>query len=65
VGGIVKLVAASFAERLPRSVTARLERICLEDRGEYLVDAPIAKLLAITRHFLVDDFALAGRRVTA
>jgi len=65
VGGKVKLVAARFVERLPASVTAPLERICLEDRGEYLVDAPVAELLAIGRRFLSEDFALAGRRVAA
>jgi cytosine/adenosine deaminase-related metal-dependent hydrolase len=65
VGGKVKLVAARFAGRLPASVTAPLERVCLEDRGEYLVDAPVAEMLAITRRFLPEDFTLAGRRVAA
>ncbi|MGA7415542.1 MAG: amidohydrolase family protein [Bryobacteraceae bacterium] len=65
VGGKVKLVAARFAERLPASITAPLERICLEGRGEYLVDAPVAELLAISRRFLLEGIALAGRRVAA
>lgn len=65
VGGVVKLVATSLAERLPESATARLERIFLEGRGEYLVDAPVAELIATTRRFLPKDFLLAGRRIAA
>jgi cytosine/adenosine deaminase-related metal-dependent hydrolase len=65
VGGKVKLVAARFADRLPASITASLERICLEERDEYLVDAPVAELLAISRRFLPEGIALAGRRVAA
>lgn len=65
VGGKVKLVTARFAGRLPASITAPLERICLEGRGEYLVDAPVAEMLAISRSFLPEGVALAGRRVAA
>ena len=66
VGGNVKLVAARFAGRLPAaSITAPLERIRLEGRGEYLVAAPVAELLAISRRFLPEGIALAGRRVAA
>ncbi len=65
VGGNVKLVAARFADRLPASITAPLERIRLEGRGEYLVAAPVAELLAISRRFLPEGIALAGRRVAA
>ena len=65
LGGKVKLVAAGFVHRLPQKLTRPLKRIWLEQRGEYLVDAPVAELLAITKRFLGDDFALAGRRVAA
>jgi cytosine/adenosine deaminase-related metal-dependent hydrolase len=65
VGGKVKLVAANFTERLPASVTAILERISLEGRGEYLVDAPVAEILAISSRFLPEGIALSGRRVAA
>jgi cytosine/adenosine deaminase-related metal-dependent hydrolase len=65
VGGKVKLVAARFADRLPASITAPLERIRLEGRGEYLVDATVTDLLAITRCFLPEGITLAGRKVAA
>ena len=65
VGGRIKLVSASFAGRLPGSLTARLERISVEVRGDYLVDAPIAGLVSTTRYILGEEFKLAGRRVSA
>jgi cytosine/adenosine deaminase-related metal-dependent hydrolase len=65
IGGKVRLVAARFADRLPAKITAPLERICLEGREEYLVDARVTELLAISNCFLPDGVALAGRRVAA
>lgn len=65
VGGRIKLVSAAFAERLPGNLTARLGRIHVESRGEYLVDAPIAGLISTTRYILGNEFKLAGRKVAA
>ncbi len=65
LGGKVKLVAARFAHRLPTGITALLERICLEGRDEYLVDAPVAELLTISKRFLPEGLALAGRGIAA
>lgn len=63
VGGKVKLVSPSLAERLPAPARRGLQPIELEDRGRFLVAADVATHHRRAARILGDGFRLAGKRV--
>jgi cytosine/adenosine deaminase-related metal-dependent hydrolase len=62
-GGRIQLVSTNLAERMDPLITRNFQKIALEGRGAWLVNANISRLRAATEAALGPDFQLAGRRV--
>lgn len=59
VRGRLRLVSEKFAAVAPDS----FEPLAVTGRGQFLVDAPVRKMVQLTAARLGDDFRLSGRRV--
>jgi cytosine/adenosine deaminase-related metal-dependent hydrolase len=62
-GGRIQLVSTNLAERIDCALTRNFQRLELEGRGAWLVNANISGLRAATEAALGPDFQLAGRTV--
>ncbi len=63
--GRIKLVATEFAHRLPTSLLDSLQSIQVENRGRYLVAAPVSALLNGATAALEPPLRLAGKAIAA
>jgi cytosine/adenosine deaminase-related metal-dependent hydrolase len=63
LGGKIQLVSQSLAPRIDPMLTRHLQKIELEGRGAWLVNADVSLLRAATEAVLGRDFQLAGRPV--
>jgi cytosine/adenosine deaminase-related metal-dependent hydrolase len=63
LGGRIQLVSTNLSERMDPLLPRNFQKIALEGRGAWLVNANISWLLAATEAVLGPDFQLAGRRV--
>jgi cytosine/adenosine deaminase-related metal-dependent hydrolase len=63
LGGRIQLVSQTLAARLDAKLTRHLQRIELEGRGAWLVNADVSRLRDATEAVLGRDFQLAGRPV--
>jgi cytosine/adenosine deaminase-related metal-dependent hydrolase len=63
LGGKIQLVSANLASRIDPALSRHLQRIELEGRGPWLVNADVSRLHAATEAVLGRDFRLAGRTV--
>ncbi|MGA2878221.1 MAG: amidohydrolase family protein [Bryobacteraceae bacterium] len=65
LGGRIQLVSIDLAARIDSVLTRHLQKIELEGRGAWLVNANVSSLRAATEGVLGPKFELAGRRVRA
>jgi cytosine/adenosine deaminase-related metal-dependent hydrolase len=65
LAGRIQLVSEDLAARMDPLLTRHLQRIELEGRGAWLVNANVSLLRAATEAVLGPDFQLAGRPVRA
>jgi cytosine/adenosine deaminase-related metal-dependent hydrolase len=65
LGGRIQLVSTNLAALIDPLLTRHLEKVELEGRGAWLVNANVSLLRAATEAVLGPDFQLAGRRVRA
>ena len=65
LGGRIQLVSADLAERIDPMFTRNLQKVELDGRGAWLVNANISRLRAATEAVLGPNFQLAGRPVRA
>ncbi|MCU1263576.1 MAG: amidohydrolase [Bryobacterales bacterium] len=65
IGGKIKLISQRLLRLLPRMCRSGLQSISLTGRGDYMVDARIARLHAVTAQILGAKFFLAGREVSS
>jgi hypothetical protein len=65
LGGKIQLVSIDLAARIDPVLTRHLQKIELEGRGAWLVNANVSSLRAATEGVLGPKFELAGRRVRA
>jgi hypothetical protein len=63
LGGRIQLVSQTLATRFDAKLTRHLQRIELEGRGAWLVNADVSGLRDATEAVLGRDFQLAGRPV--
>jgi cytosine/adenosine deaminase-related metal-dependent hydrolase len=65
LGGKIQLVSKTLAARMDPILTRRLQKVELEGRGSWLVNANVSRLRATTEAVLGPNFQLAGRPVRA
>jgi cytosine/adenosine deaminase-related metal-dependent hydrolase len=61
--GRIQMVCSDFAYRIDPVLTRHLQKLELDGRGTWLVNASVSSLCAATEAVLGPDFKLAGRRV--
>jgi cytosine/adenosine deaminase-related metal-dependent hydrolase len=65
LGGKIQLISTNLAARIDPLLSRHLQRVELEDRGAWLVNAKVSRLRAATEAVLGPNFQLAGRAVRA
>jgi cytosine/adenosine deaminase-related metal-dependent hydrolase len=63
LGGRIQLIAKGLAKRIDPKLTCHLQKVELEGRGAWLVNANVSLLRAATEAVLGPNFQLAGRPV--